>query len=368
MPPQTERDCRRQWPWCRRLLCVPAIMWLVLPAQAQDRIKATPPERVHSNATAVNVRQEATGVAAAVRAPGPANDGAGFQLICRGGPALRIDVSEPWMTQTDGDFRFKMVSSMTVGFERSTQPPDGAGRNLQPGQCSPADFALRDSDPAQIRDKVDVGDTWRNLPNAAESLPRAGNIPAYLKDPSHYWSFQVDDSGDGYFRSADSRYWKPDFYKGPVSSATYPSTRAAAALAGAFATTTQATSSRYGGVGTRVEGHAGTPAVPTPAVPAPPAPSVVEPDPAAPVVFNPPLLEDGAQLWACVDAAAGEADADGCSGEASAQAYCQLRDAQSGPGLLIGDAQPGTPVRAVNHDICQSGDACRVISTLQCDH
>jgi len=100
--------------------------------------------------------------------------------------------------------------------------------------------------------------------------------------------------------------------------------------------------------------------------PAPP-PVVVEPAPAAPVTFRPPLLQDGEQLWACVDAAAGDADAGACTGAESAQAYCQLRGAQSGPDLLIADAQPGTPVRAVNGDACAE-ETCVVVSELQCDH
>jgi hypothetical protein len=98
--------------------------------------------------------------------------------------------------------------------------------------------------------------------------------------------------------------------------------------------------------------------------PAPPPP-VVAPDIPVPVVFSPPLLQDNAQLWACVDAAARD-DAGACSSIDSAQAYCRLRDAQSGPDLLVTDAQPGTPVRAVNGDACV-GDACQVVSSLQCD-
>jgi hypothetical protein len=89
---------------------------------------------------------------------------------------------------------------------------------------------------------------------------------------------------------------------------------------------------------------------------------------ATPIVFNPPLLEDNAQLWACADAGAAEADAGACSGEASAQAYCALRDAQSGPDLLVADARPGIAVRAVNGDVCADADACRVVRQLQCDH
>jgi hypothetical protein len=348
---------------CRRLLCASAVMLLALPSQAQVRVEAVAQPRMKANAAAVDVRRETSSAAAAALIPGPVNDGEAFQLICRGGPGLRIRLSEPWMAQAAGDLpggiRFRLVSTMTVDFNRSPQPPDRSGRNLQPGQCSPADFQLGDSAPVQIRDVVDVGDTWGDSPDVAESIPRAGNIPRYLGDPDHYWSFPASDSGSGYFASRNSRHWKPGFHKGPAPSTTYRPATAAAVSSGAPAmTTTLATSPRFGAIVTGKEGHAGTPTPPSPAPP---------PIIAGPVVFNPPLLEDGAQLWACADAAAGEADPEACSGEQSAQAYCRLREALSGPDLVIADAQPGVPVRAVNGDACIA-DACRVVVELQCDH
>lgn len=163
-----------------------------------------------------------------------------------------------------------------------------------------------------------------------------------------------------------------------LTTTTLESAGAAAMVAGRSATTAQATS-RSAAYRPLTAGLAGTPAAPPPPVPMPPPvtpapppsaepPSVVpQPDPSVPVVFTPPLLEDNAQLWACLDAAAGEANAGECSGAESAQAYCQLRGAQSGPGLRIADAQPGTPVRAVNGDVCQNAEACRVVTELQCD-
>lgn len=301
---------------------------------------------------------------AAALIPGPVNDGAGFQLICRGGPGLRVAISNVRMA-SNGPTSWFQVATMTLDFNRSTQPPDRTGRNLQPGQCSPAQLSLRDSDPAQIQDTITAGDAgaWDNSAQAAETRPDSDNIPRYLKNPDHYWSFAAADLGDGYLRAGDSRYWKPEFYKGPLTSATYESAATAAALMGNSATTTQATSLRIGALGTRTQGRFGTPAVPSPAPPVPPPPVV--PVPAA-VVFSPPLLQDGEQLWACADAGDDQANAGACSGEVSAQAYCRLRDAQSGPELSIADAQPDIPVRAVNGDAC-AGDACRVVSQLQCD-
>ena len=110
----------------------------------------------------------------------------------------------------------------------------------------------------------------------------------------------------------------------------------------------------------------------------PPAADPV-PDPAvaaadSPVVeFNPPLLNDGAQLWACVDDVDNEANEQACAGLQSAQDFC-LSNGYSGdlalradgsPGLLIANAQAEVPVRSVNGDSC-FGASCQVISELGC--
>lgn len=313
-----------------------------------------------------------TSVATVVRL---VDDGADFQLICRGGPGLRIAISEPYVAGTKGSFvggvGLATVSTMTVDFGRSNQLPDRSGRNLKPGQCSPADFLLRDGDATQVRVAISVHDPWDKSADAAETIPSTGTIPRYLKDPHHFWSFAARDSGNGYLQAADSRYWKPQFYTGPATSTTHQDVGAAAAPTHNPATKTQITASRYGGARTRTEGHAGAPTPhdpPSPAVPAPSPPVVVEPDPVLPVTFRPPLLEDNAQLWACVDAATAEAEAGACSGTDSAQAYCQLRNADRGPAVLIADAQAGIPVRSVNGDICPHEAACRIVSELQCDH
>lgn len=266
------------------------------------------------------------------------NEGSGFQLLCRGGPTLRIGLSAPWVMQVAGNFpgdiRLKHVSTMTVDFNRTTQAPDFSGRTLQPGECSPAGFTLPDAAPTQVRVRVNVGTAWDTSAEAAERLPSAGNVPGYLKDANHYWSFLAIDSGEGYFTSTDSRHWKSEFYKGPTPSTIYQPSPAAAVRA---------------------------------LTPVSPPPIVAAPIPAGPVMFSPPLLQNGEQLWACADAAAAEGDAGACSGEQSAQAYCQLRDARSAPHVRIADAQPGIPVHSVNGDVCP-GETCRVVSELECDH
>ena len=302
------------------------------------------------------------------------NDGTGFQLICRGGQRLRVGSSDMRQAPATSDLPpWVLISTMTVDFDRSAQAPDRSGRNLRPGECSPAGFQLRDTDPTQLQSYVVTNGQWKRgrdglpedrAPNVAERYPDAHSISEYLKDANHYWSFLASDSGHGYLQTSYSRYWKPEFYKGPETSSAYSAEKTTAAIAGGAGTTTQATTSRYREAHRRIEGRYGTPSVPSPAIPASP-PVVYEP--AQPVLFNPPLLQDGEQLWACADAAAG-ADAGACSGMESAQAYCQLRDAQSELDPVIADAQPDVPVRAVNGDVCPDAEACRVVSQLQCDH
>jgi len=110
-------------------------------------------------------------------------------------------------------------------------------------------------------------------------------------------------------------------------------------------------------------------------------PSAAEPVPALAiadadspvVVFNPPLLNDGAQLWACVDDVADEANEQACAGVQSAQAFCQSNGhsgdlalrADGSPDLLLANAQAEIPVRSVHGDTC-FGASCQVISELSC--
>lgn len=37
----------------------------------------------------------------------------------------------------------------------------------------------------------------------------------YLKEPTNYWSFEVNDTGSGFLGATSSRDWKPEFYRGP---------------------------------------------------------------------------------------------------------------------------------------------------------
>ncbi|MFL6229124.1 MAG: hypothetical protein ACJ741_10125, partial [Pyrinomonadaceae bacterium] len=155
------------------------------------------------------------------------NKGSRFQLICRGGQGLLITTSDSRPDPQGRGFppyAYAPITTMRVSFQRSTQPPTGSGRNLQPGQCSPADFPLQEADPAQIQVwGVTTDGQWRRerdgipydkSPEVAERYPDSQNTTEYLKNPRNYWSFFVTDKGEGYFEGSESRYWKPEFYKG----------------------------------------------------------------------------------------------------------------------------------------------------------
>jgi hypothetical protein len=146
--------------------------------------------------------------------PNPVNDGNGFQLICRAGPGLQIDGN-----YDQGAFTW------AISFSHSTAPAH-SGRTLQPGQCSPAEFSLRNSEPAELETIMsDNGAVWgidlypweKSIEEVAllDASTRLSKFRDYLHDPQNYWAFFVKDHGDGYFVSDYSQYWKPELYKGP---------------------------------------------------------------------------------------------------------------------------------------------------------
>ena len=61
---------------------------------------------------------------------------------------------------------------------------------------------------AQLRQQLH-GTPRDTSPTAAERFPDAQSIPAYMRDPNHYWSFFVVNNNQGYFQAIEHRYWKP---------------------------------------------------------------------------------------------------------------------------------------------------------------
>jgi hypothetical protein len=90
-------------------------------------------------------------------------------------------------------------------------------------------------------------------------------------------------------------------------------------------------------------------------------------------LFAPPLFDDGARLWACADAADGQANGTACAGLKAGAEYCRTAGysgalqprAGGAPGLTISIVAPGRPVTAVNGDTCATGE-CAAISELHC--
>lgn len=146
--------------------------------------------------------------------PKLANDGNRFQLICRAGPELRIG----------GNYDLGAFT-WSISFSHSTAPAH-AGRTLQPGQCSPAEFSLRDTEPAELETVMSDSGAIRGIDlypweksneevARLDASTRLEKFRDYLHDPRNYWAFFVKDDGNGYLVADYSQYWKPELYKGP---------------------------------------------------------------------------------------------------------------------------------------------------------
>ncbi|MFL6230285.1 MAG: hypothetical protein ACJ741_16045 [Pyrinomonadaceae bacterium] len=141
----------------------------------------------------------------------PANE-----LRCRGGAELRFVVVKGRI-----DSSGEQTMYMTIDFQHAAQPAGLLGRTLQPGQCAFAGRALRADEPDEIVQEIVSsgqlkealhGSTVDTSPTAAERFPDAKNVPQYLSDAKHYWSFFVRQNGplpSGRYEASYSRYWKP---------------------------------------------------------------------------------------------------------------------------------------------------------------
>ena len=140
------------------------------------------------------------------------------ELRCRGGAGLRFNVVEG-RTNSSGE----QTMYMTVYFKPAAQPAQTSGLNLQSGQCAFPQRAVRADEPNEIiLEIVYFGQTQQQLhtvrpvdtsPAAAERYPDAQNVPQYLGDAKHYWSFFVHQNAplpSGRFEASSvGRYWKP---------------------------------------------------------------------------------------------------------------------------------------------------------------
>lgn len=138
------------------------------------------------------------------------------EIRCRGGSGLRFVVVDGRTNSSGGQTEY-----MTIYFQLAAQPAGDSGRDLQSGQCAFPERAVRQDEPNEIiQEIVAFGQLAQTLhgspvdrsPTAAENFPDAQNIPQYLGDAKHYWSFFVRQNAplpSGRFEASYGRYWKP---------------------------------------------------------------------------------------------------------------------------------------------------------------
>ena len=134
-----------------------------------------------------------------------------LELRCRGG-GLQLNVARGEMHEND------LYMNMTVHFQRAKDAAGFNGQSLAPGQCALPDRAVAPAEPTEMRAEViNFGQRNRQMHGdpvyrgdpAAEKYPDAQNIPPYLANADHYWSFFGLNTFNGYFRITNLHYWKP---------------------------------------------------------------------------------------------------------------------------------------------------------------
>jgi hypothetical protein len=149
----------------------------------------------------------------AARPTGPAT----FEMRCRGGEALVFDKTQGTQLSTG-----ETMMNMSMNFIAGTQPVSRDGKNLQPGQCSWLDRGLRSGEPTRLKLEIVSfaqlarqrhGTPVDTSPTAAERFPDAQNLPIYLRDPNHFWSFIIYNTNEGFFLATSHKYWRPLEFK-----------------------------------------------------------------------------------------------------------------------------------------------------------
>ena len=155
-----------------------------------------------------------------------------YELRCRGGGAVvGTDLGLPTVLQlqfqitegTTNQITNERMMNMLVWFRPGTEGVSPTGTNLGIAQCSWLDRGFRPEEPTVIQQRIVYFGQLKqlqskmpidNLPTAAERFPDSVNVPEYLKDPNHFWSFFVryvppGNGQSGYFEAVNSHYWKP---------------------------------------------------------------------------------------------------------------------------------------------------------------
>jgi hypothetical protein len=134
-----------------------------------------------------------------------------YEMRCRGG-GLRFN-STPGRTSSSGE----QMMNVTVDFAAGTQGAGTRKPNLNPGQCSWIDRGFRQGEPTQIRlemvsfaqqQQARHGSPVDRSATAAERYPDAQNVPQYLSNADHYWTFWVYNTNNGYMLATGNKYFK----------------------------------------------------------------------------------------------------------------------------------------------------------------
>jgi hypothetical protein len=149
-----------------------------------------------------------------------------YELRCRGGgilvgsgqgfPAAKKLI----FSITEGETRegtSERMMNMQVNFFPAAEPVDMTGNNLNVGECSWVDRPFRPDEPFMLIQQIVYfgqkqalhGSPLDDSPTAAERFPDSQNVPKYMSDSNHYWSFLVRNTGNGYFEAKTGHYWKP---------------------------------------------------------------------------------------------------------------------------------------------------------------
>ena len=110
------------------------------------------------------------------------------------------------------------IITYEMAFTPSAKAAASRGEGLRPGECSFVDRPISERGPYRIRFETPANAQLRQQlhgtpldpsPTAAERFPDAQTIPAYLKDPNHYWSFFGAKPANSFFAATGHKFWKP---------------------------------------------------------------------------------------------------------------------------------------------------------------
>jgi hypothetical protein len=172
-------------------------------ASAQTRRGATPVDK-KTGATAGAVRE-------AVAAPSN-------EIRCRGYGRLGGSAYVFFTINSRPSPTGETIVTYEIAFTPSVKAAGSRGAGLQPGECGFVDRPISERGPYRIRFETVAnaqlkqrlhGSPVDTSSTAAERFPDAQTIPAYLKDPNHYWSFDVANPSGTFFVATGNGFWKP---------------------------------------------------------------------------------------------------------------------------------------------------------------